>query len=70
MGTRKKINTILGIGGNVAIYKNSVQIESTGHLTLFLKHTGGFEHENISCPVKAFKGEHIHAKKHSWMFLC
>jgi hypothetical protein len=32
MGTRKKIITILGIGGIVAIYKKSVQIESTGPL--------------------------------------
>jgi hypothetical protein len=32
MGTRKKFNTILGIGGIAAIHKNSVKIESTGPL--------------------------------------
>jgi hypothetical protein len=31
-GDQKKSNTILGIEGIVAIYKNSVQIESTGPL--------------------------------------
>jgi hypothetical protein len=31
-GDKKKSNTILGIGGIVTIYKNSVQIESTGPL--------------------------------------